>query len=120
MAKVEKIDITPKPGEEQCDFCSSKDIKWGYPCKSFRQASMTNAEGKTVHLDSITDWAACDECSALIEADDRMGLVKRSFDSYPGEKFPTLEAVIASLHGNFFTLRSGPCYPDKPISKRGT
>jgi hypothetical protein len=55
-----------------CDFCSSPRPRWSYPCPDFTVQGY-GSEG---------DWAACDECSLLVEADDREALALRSAEQY--------------------------------------
>lgn len=43
-----------------CDFCSAPHPTWLYPADSF--------EMRRDGWGSTADWAACEECSALIEA----------------------------------------------------
>jgi len=52
----------------QCDFCSVPGPVWRYPARSFVAYCAPNVAGE-----SVGDWAACDLCHVLIEADDRSG-----------------------------------------------
>ncbi len=58
-----------------CDFCSAPDPAWRYPAKSFVAYCAPNIAGE-----SVGDWAACDRCHILIEANDRRGLAQRSLN----------------------------------------
>jgi len=91
-----------------CDFCSSPDIHWRYEANNFLEV--------TTMWGSAGDWAACNECHALIEADDRTGLTNRSVDTYftnyPGMLPDTKETrahlfrEISMLHAAFFKART--------------
>ena len=92
-----------------CDFCSASDPAWRYPARSFVAYCAPNVAGE-----SVGDWAACDDCHALIEANDRQSLAQRSLDELI-VKHP--EAIVAAtelyghltaLHQQFFACRSGP------------
>jgi len=92
-----------------CDFCSDKEIGWRYPADDIVELS--------VMWGSSGDWAACDTCHDLIEADDRKGLTERSVDRFyihhPGMVPDTPDArrmmfqEISQLHAAFFIARSG-------------
>jgi hypothetical protein len=68
-------------GSVICDFCSSPAPRWSYPCPSF-EVQGYGSEG---------DWAACEECSVLVEAGDREGLALRS-----AEKYVALHGLIST------------------------
>lgn len=96
----------------QCDFCSVPGPEWRYPARSFVAYCAPNVAGE-----SVGDWAACDQCRALIEADDRRGLAQRSLDELI-LKHPeacgaaaALYENLAELHQQFFANRSGPAVP---------
>jgi hypothetical protein len=96
----------------QCDFCSAPCPSWRYPARSFIAYRASNLAGE-----SVGDWAACDACHKLIEADDQLPLAQRSL----GElilKHPEARAVaeilfhdLADLHRQFFEHRCGPAVP---------
>lgn len=69
----------------QCDFCSSPDVVRSYQCRDFDSASKDAGTvlpgGMNLILASHGLWAACAECSALIDAGDIDGLVRRALDS---------------------------------------
>ena len=52
-----------------CDVCGEPGPAWLYPCDSFALPQ--------IGYESVTDWAACDACHDLIEADDTEGLYRR-------------------------------------------
>lgn len=86
----------------KCDFCSAPDPTWKYPCEDFI------LEG--THHGSEGAWAACDDCAALIERNDRDGLALRSIESYPLRDYiprGRLRRMMAKLHRHFFRKRAG-------------
>jgi hypothetical protein len=92
----------------RCDFCSAPCPVWRYPARSFVAYCAPNLTGE-----SVGDWAACDQCHALIESDDRRGLAQRSVDELIF-KHPEASAAaaalyedLAELHQQFFAHRSG-------------
>ncbi len=60
-------DADPMPADEagevryRCDFCFAVDPAWTEPCAPFEYAVPNDYEGG-----SADDWAACDQCHALI------------------------------------------------------
>lgn len=93
----------------QCDFCSAPCPIWRYPARSFVAYRASNLAGE-----SVGDWAACDSCHDLIEADDRRHLAQRSLDELI-LKHPEAKAAaeillrdLADLHRQFFEHRHGP------------
>ena len=91
-----------------CDFCSAPDPAWRYPARSFVAYCVPNAVGE-----SVGDWAACEQCHILIEANDRSGLAQRSLDEliarHPEASLAAtvLYEELAQLHREFFGHRSG-------------
>jgi hypothetical protein len=84
----------------------------GYPARSFIAYCALNVAGE-----SVGDWAACDPCHLLIEADDRSGLAQRSLDELI-LKHPEAIAAgtvlyndLAAVHQRFFAHRSGRAVP---------
>jgi hypothetical protein len=64
-----------------CDFCSSPDVKWRYPAKTFSAYVTDSVAGE-----SLGDWAACTEVSRTNRAgrSRRLGrLVDRILDCCP-------------------------------------
>ena len=96
----------------QCDFCSMPGPEWRYPARSFIAYCVPNVAGE-----SVGDWAACDLCHLLIEADDRKGLAQRSLDElilkHPeaGAAAAVLYKDLTELHQQFFAHRSGTTVP---------
>lgn len=95
-------------GNLLCDFCSAPGPAWRYPARSFIAYSAANIAGE-----SVGDWAACEECHMLIEANDRPGLAQRSLDELIAKHpeavmaAPTLYQDLAGLHQKFFEFRCG-------------
>lgn len=88
-----------------CDFCSSPDVRWAYPAKSFTM----DGDGKRL-LGSDGGWAACDACAALIEDGNRTGLLDKSvgtFDSRHVIGVAATRELIGSLHAQFYLNRNG-------------
>ena len=95
-----------------CDFCSAPAPAWRYPARTFLAYCVANVAGE-----SVGDWAACDACHQLIEAEDRQGLAQRSLDEmilkHP-EARPAAAALyedLAGLHDQFFAHRIGTAVP---------
>ncbi|MGE3272802.1 MAG: hypothetical protein AB7P40_28960 [Chloroflexota bacterium] len=70
-----------------CDFClmEAGDALWIYPCDSFTMIQ--------TQYTSVADWAACDDCAVLIEADDMEALVARRAASPE----PHVEELLAEV-----------------------
>jgi|SRR5262245_4481970 len=67
-----------------CDFCSSREVVWRYPCESFGiTAIFMRTDGQTMEFPwaSAGDWAACDTCALLIEQEKWQSLAERSFNT---------------------------------------
>jgi len=96
----------------QCDFCSMPGPAWRYPAGSFIAYCAPNVVGE-----SVGDWAACEMCHVLIEADDRRGLAQRSLDELILKRPEAILAAavlyedLAELHQQFFAHRSGKAAP---------
>lgn len=52
----------------KCDFCSSPEPIWRFPCTDFEVAPKVISQ---------SDWLACTECTALIRADEWKKLAQR-------------------------------------------
>lgn len=86
----------------KCDFCSSKDVAWSYPCHDFMILNYGIA--------SDGPWAACEECHALIEKEQWMDLHLRSAETHPlrGQvSMLTLVNIMADVHEAFKIGRAG-------------
>jgi hypothetical protein len=65
------LDLEIAPGQWVCDFCCNPGPTWQYPCGPVLLAGNPNATA------SDDEWAACDECRALIDARNVGSLVER-------------------------------------------
>lgn len=101
-----KAEHVPAP-QSVCDFCSSSRVRWAYPADDFPFAMTTDGEHG---CGSKGPWAACDECSALIERGDYPALRMRSLATMnpTGEENPILDVMLGMLHGKFRASRTGP------------
>jgi len=97
-----------------CDFCSSTPIRWWYPTRSFDMPPIAGFV-----MGSIGNWAACDPCHALIEAQEWDKLRERTLDAFfalnPGVR-ATREQIgshARCLHALFREMRQGPPGPIK-------
>lgn len=61
-----------RPRRLRCDFCSSYQVRLIYPAPDFLFAVV-----KEHAFISIGDWASCEDCRQLIEAQDARGLLAR-------------------------------------------
>ncbi len=99
---------TDKP-KEICGFCSSPDVAWVYDAIS---ANAFRTGGTTV---ASTGWAACETCSALIEAGDCEELTRHSLATYfmtysfpiPDEVVQEMFELLKSAHDLFFLCKYG-------------
>ncbi len=89
-----------------CDFCSRPDPRWEYPAGDFIAYQVCRVTGE-----SVGNWAACEGCHRLIEAEDRDGLARRSLERLGMHDPAALQAILAclrDLHAKFFAHRLGP------------
>jgi hypothetical protein len=91
-----------------CDFCSDPNPVWCFPARDFILDDNSPLVQK-----SVGNWAACDECHALILAVDREGLRERSVANYLRLVDPEcddeagLRRTLGRLHNLFFEFRCG-------------
>lgn len=97
----------------KCDFCSERPVRWRYPARSF----VMGHTGELGH-ESVGDWAACETCHDLIEADQRTALTARSLEQYANmtaalteDQKAQLTALLTEAHNRFFNHRTGPAEP---------
>ncbi len=99
-----------------CDFCNGGDPGWFYPAESFKVSALLESEaGFRIEdlLGSDSGFMACEPCHALVEAEDRDGLINRSLDTnllaHPEmiEDAPELRPVIAQMFEAFWNHRRG-------------
>jgi len=84
-----------------CDFCSSPDPAWRCPAVSFPVFEARSA--------SEGDWAPCDTFAALIRVGDRIGLARRSAETFSAKYgLPFDVGPFLELHAMFFEHRCGP------------
>lgn len=88
-----------------CDFCSAvsnpTSAAWRFPCRIFTAQSGVH----DLAIQYRGDWAACDECRPLVEAEHWDGLADRTFSRDP-------ELYVRAMHGAIARLsRLGPLPP---------
>lgn len=90
-----------------CDFCSgTENVRWVFPCQDFSDPAIPGHS-------SIGDWAACDDCKPLIEAEDWNAVGDRWLARDPDARaLPDRLARFAmrELHTRFATHRTGDPY----------
>jgi len=121
----------------QCDFCTSPNTTWAYPCRDFKAkpetatALIETADGlhttsAVLDLYSGGGWAACPVCHLLIQSGSRDRLARRSAkklvramatDGRMAAGALSLSQATAHtrrLHDQFWTNREGPPVPIDP------
>lgn len=91
-----------------CDFCSSPNVTWVYPARTFAAYVFDGIVGE-----SVGDWAACAICHGLIESGRHTELTERSLVTLL-ERQPEMKSAeeelrthIRSFHAMFFQNRIG-------------
>jgi hypothetical protein len=91
-----------------CDFCSSPNVTWVYPARTFAAYVFEGIVGE-----SVGDWAACPICHGLIESGLHAELTERSLVTLI-ERQPEMKCAeeelrthIRSFHTMFFRSRVG-------------
>lgn len=91
-----------------CDFCSSPNVTWVYPARTFAAYVFEGIVGG-----SVGDWAACPICHGLIESGRHADLTERSLTTLL-ERQPEMKSAeeelrthIRSFHTMFFQNRVG-------------
>jgi hypothetical protein len=91
-----------------CDFCSSPNVAWVYPARTFAAYVFEGIVGE-----SVGDWAACPICHGLIESGRNAELTERSLTTLL-ERQPEMKGAEAELrnqirgfHTMFFRNRVG-------------
>jgi hypothetical protein len=91
-----------------CDFCSSPNVTWVYPARTFAAYIFEGIVGE-----SVGDWAACPICHSLIESGRQTELAERSLVTLL-ERQPEMKSAerelrthIRSFHTMFFQNRVG-------------
>jgi hypothetical protein len=98
------------PSRPICDLCSQPSVRWCYPARDFIDVGIVGPD-RILISESISGWAACDECHRLIEAGNREVLLKRSIRNFValyGVLPPTLADDVRRIHDRFFAHRCGP------------
>ena len=88
--------------EAICDFDSDPDVRWRYPADDFEMPGTGWA--------SQGDWAACDPCSDLVEADDWDGLAERCLIGVVKHR-EAIRVRLMNLHERFAAARTGDRVP---------
>lgn len=112
--------VDPETGERRtsrfepiCDFCSQREpLSWSYPCGLVDLREMENP----LMSHSNDDWAACEDCHALIEGDDIEGLITHmlvavlgdSIDEMPIVGLARTRAEMRKHLARFTAARTGP------------
>jgi hypothetical protein len=106
-SKIEAI-----PGMGVCDFCTDIPVVVAYPC------GLVVVETPIGTHASSDPWGACADCHAMIEANDRDGLVQRSSANFAREQGATsaedlafIARMIRDVQAGFFAARLGDPQP---------
>ncbi len=102
----EHVGIFSGPEGPICDFCSAQGPTWRYLVASFVAYELQDVVGE-----SLGDWAACEVCHGLIEADQRKALVRRALERMPHRGEVPADVALAYIqkaHTGFFLNRRGP------------
>lgn len=81
-----------------CDYCGDLGPCWDYDCHQF--------DIEEIGFGSLGEWAACSQCSELIEAGDYDGLLERTVSASP-ETGERLRELIRAIHYGFRIDRIG-------------
>lgn len=102
-----------------CDFCSSPNPSYQYPCKTFQIPDVIPP------YIFNQEWAACEICRELIEDEDYGRLLNRSMIQYRKDTKPLddrrerlLYEKVGTIHALFRKNRQGPCEPITPKVRR--
>jgi hypothetical protein len=100
------------PGMDVCDFCTCTPVVASYPAGTVLIHTPAG-----VHA-TRDPWAACEHCYALIEADDRAGLVERSLGGFIAQEGDVPHGVLVEIRymiertqDGFFEVRQGEPTP---------
>lgn len=99
---------TVEPTTPVCDFCSTPNVSWMYPCKDFKAPVVPGL----LKWASSSYWAACNQCHKAIQAGRRDDLAYRSAKRAKrkgGTSLSMLELKthIRGLHDKFWANREG-------------
>ncbi len=116
----------------KCDFCSSPDVRWGYPCRDFVREERVLAVGEHETTGELAfsriditagmrgGWAACPVCHELVKRGLRDKLVRRCArkmqEAGQLTRVPRGQVVdlLRPLHDTFWANREGPPVPVTP------
>lgn len=76
------VSIAPPIGGAICDFCSSREVFQVYMAEDFTAVELAAPDGSPVYLNSTGGWAACRQCSKLVEAEQWDELVERCLRTF--------------------------------------
>lgn len=121
MAEIERQRYQ-HAGPPICDFCSAPPL-WLFPAEHFDMG--TNVFDPAIVHRSESDWAACQECHDLIQAEDRQGLAERTLTTIVRKAEVatrverrrierTARPATLDLHDRFRANRTGPPIPIRP------
>lgn len=98
-----------------CDFCSDPNVEFAYPARDFNRPVAATPQ-MSVSLSSTGGWAACRPCHDLIEATDREGLYRRSFERFGPSPLPAaiIGQSIRRVQDVFWSQRDGAAVPATP------
>lgn len=103
VTQIEEIDgrrIESVLTSPVCDLCGDIYPAWDYDCSDFAIHEIDFA--------SMGEWAACNQCSELIELGDYEKLLKRSLDNHEGREHRSeWEPRIRRIHQTFRENRIG-------------
>ena len=102
---------------QRCDFCSLPRPGWRFPANSFIDKQYE------VGL-SVGDWAACEQCAALIQTEDWIGLARRTVTvSEAGRALVAIAGgeeqalgAVEQLQQQFRSHRKGPGSRISPVN----
>jgi hypothetical protein len=76
-SNMRHLHMVPTSDRGSCDFCAAQPIQWLYPCRNFSwQQRNIFASGATGF------WAACRECSELVDSQQWNSLTERSLREF--------------------------------------
>lgn len=89
-------------GSDHCDFCRTRPVAKLYRCKNFEW------EGRAIFSSGSTGlWAACQECSELVETDQWSSLTENALREFvrnqivSRHEIPSLWAKLTGIHRLF-------------------
>lgn len=102
--------LAQRPDLGYCDFCSSENVRYDYPCRNYRLTG-SETEGST------GSWFACAACYSLIQTGKRDALAERCeqcyFDlhEYDADHRPQALEAVKLAQSDFWANREGPPVP---------